>query len=188
MNPTASIPQDNERRTPARVVELARATLEHIDLDPASDEEANKLVRADRIYTKADNGLDQQWAGRVFLNPPGGKVSRVGMCHYPKPLSSAAVWWAKLLHEVDSGRVEAAIFVAFNIEAMLNTQKFTDRPIQAYPFCVPRKRLCFPSSCGEKVSSPPAASAVVLISDHRPLGVELRFRFRDLFSELGFVT
>lgn len=41
-----------------------------IDLDPASCEDANKLVRAQRYYTKEDNGLKYDWIGNVYLNPP----------------------------------------------------------------------------------------------------------------------
>tara|TARA_Y100001963_G_scaffold48485_1_gene68139 strand:+ start:123 stop:680 length:558 start_codon:yes stop_codon:yes gene_type:complete len=40
------------------------------DLDPATSEDANKIIGAKHIYTKEDNGLDQDWFGRVWLNPP----------------------------------------------------------------------------------------------------------------------
>jgi ParB family chromosome partitioning protein len=183
MNPTAPIPQDNDRRTPGRVIDLARATLGRIDLDPASDLQANAVVQAEHIFTKLDDGLTKPWFGRVFLNPPGGKMPYLGSLN---GLSRAAVWWAKLLYEVGAGRVEAAIFVAFNIEAMLNTQKFAPRPIQAYPFCVPRKRLAFPSSCGEKAGSPPAASAIVCVTHSGEN--QIVSAFRKNFAELGWVT
>ena len=41
-----------------------------IDIDPASCELANKVVKATKYFTKEDDGLKQEWPGNVFLNPP----------------------------------------------------------------------------------------------------------------------
>ena len=41
-----------------------------INLDPASTEEANVVIGAEKIFTEQDDGLAQEWEGRVFLNPP----------------------------------------------------------------------------------------------------------------------
>lgn len=41
------------------------------DLDPCADDENHK---APRYFTRADNGLSQEWTGRVFMNPPYGRV------------------------------------------------------------------------------------------------------------------
>ena len=41
-----------------------------IDLDPASDAEAQKVVKAERFYDEEVNGLQQPWQGRIWLNPP----------------------------------------------------------------------------------------------------------------------
>ena len=40
-------------------IEAARIVLGSIDLDPASSDIANQLVRAKKYYTIADNGLNQ---------------------------------------------------------------------------------------------------------------------------------
>lgn len=43
------------------------------DLDPASPgASVVPWVPADKHYTRADNGLLQEWSGRVWLNPPYG--------------------------------------------------------------------------------------------------------------------
>jgi len=59
--------------TPELYINAVYNVLETIDLDPASCKEANKVIKAKNIYTKEDNGLEQKWYGKVFMNPPYGK-------------------------------------------------------------------------------------------------------------------
>jgi len=61
---------DYEWYSPREVVEAARDVLGGIDLDPASCDVANDVVQAAQIYTVDDDGLNQPWRGRVYLNPP----------------------------------------------------------------------------------------------------------------------
>lgn len=61
---------NNEWYTPANIIEAARAAMGSIDLDPASNEIANKVVKAGTYYTIDDNGLEKTWFGNVWLNPP----------------------------------------------------------------------------------------------------------------------
>jgi phage N-6-adenine-methyltransferase len=56
--------------TPQEYIVAAREVLGDIDLDPASCPEAQKIIKAARYYTKAVNGLEQRWYGRIWLNPP----------------------------------------------------------------------------------------------------------------------
>ena len=43
------------------------------DLDPAHPEKRLEWVPAKDVYTKADDGLNKPWHGRVWLNPPYGR-------------------------------------------------------------------------------------------------------------------
>ncbi len=84
--------------TPAIYIEAARTVLGEIDLDPASSTDANATVQAAQIFTEDDDGLEQDWHGRVFLNPP-----------YGRSLTSQFV--AKLVNEHAAGHVSAAILL-----------------------------------------------------------------------------
>ena len=59
-----------EYMTPSYVIDMGRAILGKIDLDPASNALAQQTVRAERYYTKENDGLLKEWSGRVWLNPP----------------------------------------------------------------------------------------------------------------------
>lgn len=55
----------DEWYTMPRYIEAARTVLGHIDLDPASTERANRIIKATHYYTKQDDGLTQHWSGKV---------------------------------------------------------------------------------------------------------------------------
>lgn len=59
------IVSSDEYYTPKHIIEA----LGHFDLDPATPEKS-RWRTADVMYTKKDDGLKQEWFGRVFLNPP----------------------------------------------------------------------------------------------------------------------
>lgn len=113
--------------TPSTFVEAAREVMGGIDLDPASHEEANRTVRATRFYTEADNGLTQDWGGRIFLNPPGGLVGD---------------FWQALVGNYITDRVDEAIWIGYSLEQLQTLQKFALSPLD-YPICVTRKRIAF---------------------------------------------
>jgi hypothetical protein len=66
--------ESNEWFTPARYLEAVHEVMGGVDLDPASNPQANIVVRATKYFTKDDDGLKQDWLGRVFMNPPYGKA------------------------------------------------------------------------------------------------------------------
>ncbi len=59
--------ENDEWYTPKEIIQ----SLGVFDLDPATSIEAYKLNQsAKKIYTIKENGLKQEWKGRVWLNPP----------------------------------------------------------------------------------------------------------------------
>jgi len=60
--------------TPSHIIDRVRATLGTIDVDPASHEIAQDLIQAETFYTEETNGLDKDWGGTVFCNPPYSAV------------------------------------------------------------------------------------------------------------------
>lgn len=68
-----------EYYTPAKIVDAARRTLGHFDLDPFSSESANQIVKAPKFFTLADDGFSQPWEGRVWMNPPFGKFTAIAV-------------------------------------------------------------------------------------------------------------
>lgn len=92
---------NNEWYTPERYIELARDVLGEIDLDPASCEYANRTVRAARYFSEENDGLCQEWCGRVWMNPPYsadlvGKFTR------------------KFVEEYDAGHISEGIVLVNN--------------------------------------------------------------------------
>lgn len=87
--------QTNEWYTPSRYLAAARRVLGAIDLDPASNPQANQTVKAATFFTEQDDGLGHEWSGRVWLNPPYGRL--------------AGDFVERLVKEHEAGNVTAAI-------------------------------------------------------------------------------
>lgn len=151
--------------TPLPFVEAARAVMGGIDLDPASHEEANRLVQATQFYTEQDNGLAQPWHGRVFLNPPGGLVKD---------------FWRKLLDERARG-VDEAIWIGYSLEQLqtLQTAGCVTTPLD-YPLCVPSKRIAFVENAAKR-----AARIAALIAKGEAPGASVRARTIAADCRLG---
>jgi hypothetical protein len=125
-----------ERYTPWEYIEAVCKVLGEIDLDPASCVEAQSVVRAKRYFTVKDDGLQLEWHGRVFLNPP-----------YHKQLLPAFV--SKLVAEVGSGRVTSAILLTNNCT---DTGWFAEAHSVCDALCFTRGRIGFTVPGGSVVA------------------------------------
>jgi len=84
-----------EHYTPRQIIDAAVAVMGAIDLDPCSNSKMTPNVPALDHFTIADDGLSLPWFGRVYLNPPYGRV--------------IGDWTGKLMQEYDAGNVTEAI-------------------------------------------------------------------------------
>jgi hypothetical protein len=66
----------NEWYTPGDLIERARIAMGTIDVDPASCEFAQRVVKSAEWFDQKRNGLAHPWRGNVWLNPPysGGLI------------------------------------------------------------------------------------------------------------------
>lgn len=88
----------DEWYTPTVVIEAARDLMGSIDLDPASCVEANQTVRASTFYTINDDGLQREWRGNTWCNPPFGS-------------GNLRAFHKKLTHHISTGDIPKACFL-----------------------------------------------------------------------------
>jgi phage N-6-adenine-methyltransferase len=153
---------ENEWFTPAEYIAAARAVLGAIDLDPATHEQAQEIVRAANYFTKADDGLKQEWHGRVWLNPP-----------YVQP--EIALFVSKLCSERAAGRVTAAIMLTHNYS---DTAWFMQAASVADAICFTRGRVHFYEPDGE-IAAPTIGQTFFYF------GTDVR-GFERVFCKIGF--
>jgi hypothetical protein len=153
---TVSPPTETSWPTPDRIVELAIEVLGAIDLDPCSDSKGAPSTPARHRY-RTETGLKYRWHGRVWLNPPSGRVIEK--------------WVNKLVSEYEHGDVTGAVAL---VPARPETQWW--QQVSQYPVCLVRGRLHFEDF--ERVASYP--SAVVYLGP-------LLSRFASTFGAIGTI-
>ena len=142
-------------RTPTRILEPVVTTLGGIDLDPCADD--GRAVPAAKHMTKADDGLAQDWFGRIYMNPPYGGV--------------IAAWVDKLINSYQFGAVDAAVAL---VPARTDTKWM--RQFADYPRVYIWGRISFSDSD----TAAPFPSCAIYLGDDTP-------RFISAFAELGDV-
>lgn len=155
---------DNEWYTPEEYLNAARDVLGAIDLDPASSAAAQKAVGAKRFFSEKQDGLKQEWRGRVWLNPP-----------YAQPLISEFV--SKMVAERRAENVSAAIMLTHNYT---DTAWFHEAASLADAICFTRGRVKFIDENGEE-AAPTQGQAFFYFGDDVP-------KFADRFASVGFVV
>jgi len=154
---------NNEWYTPLEYIDAAREVLGEIDLDPASSAAANKVVKAKKFYSAVDNGLEKNWQGRVWMNPP-----------YAQPLIEQ--FSTKLVEDVEIGAVKQACVLVNNATETGWFQKLLS---VSSAVCFPKGRVKFWRTEGDD-AVPLQGQAVLYVGDN----IE---QFTETFSEFGIV-
>jgi hypothetical protein len=202
--------EHNDHYTPLWILERARyvQNVSQHDLDPATSEHANTLVQAKHIYTIAHNGLLQPWFGNVIENPPGGLVdancrqivrgkkgepgcTQTGACglppghKHPRPMSSAAVFFAKSVHEFETLQMRDALYVGFTLEILASVQGISTRHPLSFPTVTLSQRIRFLDNNFKPQRSPTHSNFLTLVVQAGDPAVG---RFREVFSEFGHIS
>jgi len=175
--------KSNEWYTPSRYIEAAREVMGGIDLDPASCEMANRTVKATKYYTKEDNGLEQEWHGRVWLNPPYGLTNPLETnCRFksggasPEKRSLQSMFIAKALSEYRAGNIEQCTLLV-----TANTTVAWFQPLWDYPMCTPYPKMRFFVPGLSEGQSQVFGNVFVYLGPHEQ-------KFTQIFSKFGRIV
>lgn len=159
----------NEWYTPAKYIEAARAVMGGIDLDPASCDFANQVVRATAYYTKEQNSLMWPWYGRIWLNPPYGKTEQA-------QASNLEIFTRRLIEQYNICNVTQAILL---IPANTATSWFD--LLWQFPICFPTYRIRFYQENGEPSNGVSFGTCFVYLGFNEA-------RFTEIFSRFGRIV
>jgi ParB family chromosome partitioning protein len=155
---------ENEWFTPPEHVEAAREVLGTIDLDPATHPKAQEYIKATQYFTVDEDGLKQQWHGRIWLNPPYAQPDIVNFVQ-------------KLLDEIAASRTTAAILLT---HSYTDTAWFHNAMSVANRICFTRGRIKFVDDVGD--SCAPTQGQAFFYYGPQPA------RFRTMFKRFGKVV
>lgn len=165
--------ESNEWYTPYEYVDAVRELMGSIDLDPASNEEANRVVKATKIYTIDDDGLDQLWRGNVFVNPPYGKnVDRNGA-------SNQRLWSERIVMAWNSKEIKQGVLL---VTASTSERWF--QPLWDYPICFTSHRIQFEKESGDTFQ-PVTGSAFVYFGNDEAAFIRVFQKFGPIVKKVS---
>ena len=154
--------QSCEWYTPRHIIDAARDVMGSIELDPASCEEANAIIRAARYFDATTDGLSQSWTCEtLWLNPPYGKRNGESL---------QAIWSQRLIAQYRHGLVGQACLL---VNAMTGNRWF--KPLWDYPLCFVDGRIRFVAPAASGPKNQPTHSSVVVYFGGRHAAFERRF-------------
>ena len=153
---------NNEWYTPKEYIDAARTVMGGIDLDPASCEIANRIVKATRFFTVDDDGLSKPWAGRVWMNPPYAGELIPQFCD-------------KLKTHIECGDIEQAIVLVNNAT---ETAWFNTLISVSSAVVFPKSRVRFYMPDG-KTGAPLQGQAVIYAGNNQKA-------FLEIFNPFGW--
>lgn len=141
--------------TAREIVDLTRATLGEIHLDPFSDPAWNQIVGADRILTEEDDAFSCQWFPD---SPPASEIlDGIGAYNLPRCTSSTGIvngpgdptgdaikraWLLTYWHYRAGWIGGGAIWVAFNIGQLQTLQNSgAPRSLLSFPLLITSSRV-----------------------------------------------
>jgi ParB family chromosome partitioning protein len=154
---------ENEWYTPPEYIAQAKKVLGQIDLDPASSEVANQTVGANVFFTIADNGLEKDWAGSVWLNPPYG-------------VNLVDKFVSKLCRHIQDGGVRQAVLLTNNAT---ESKWFQEALKVCTAICFPAHRVRFLDSEGNPSKLPLQGQSMLYFGDRAT-------EFVKAFEQFGF--
>jgi len=148
--------------TPGYILDVVRTHLGAIDLDPFSNKKANQSVKATQFYSLEDDGFSQPWFGRVWMNPPFGKFTR--LCTH------------KFVMEYVVGSVEEGCCITH-----ANTSERWFQELAQFPQCFLCPRVSYIDGATGKKKQGATKGSVITYVGSNILG------FKKNFSKLGVV-
>lgn len=137
------------------IIQACLRVMGAIDLDPCSNSHDKPNVPASKHFTKEDNGLEQEWFGRVYMNPPYG--------------DAIPYWVDKLILEYLEHRTSEAIVL---LPARPDTAWF--RSLRDFPRCFMFGRVRF----NDNLNSAPFPTMLVNVGCDPA-------RFNEVMIDLG---
>lgn len=155
-----------EYYTPEKYTDAARKVMGSIDLDPASCWFANnKYVKAERYFSRKDDGLTKFWFGNVWLNPPYSTT---------RGKSSQMIWTDYLVEQYKHGDVNQAVAL---IKSALGYIWY-ESLVKDYWICLATDRIPFIREDGKPNGKAKHGTTFIYFGDYPD-------RFFDNFSQFG---